>query len=85
MREYRALPRFLGALAHLYAELGRERDARAALNELLSISAANTWTRTGSSALSLLPHVCAYLEDRGAARRLTAGPSSPRPAEVCYP
>ena len=34
--EYPALPRFRSALAHLYAQLGREAEARAVLDELLS-------------------------------------------------
>ena len=36
VHEYPTLLRFRCALAHLYAELGRERDARAVLDDLLS-------------------------------------------------
>ena len=71
VREYPALVRFRCALTHLYAELGRERDARAALDELLSRDLAREhldaeWLLS----MSLLTDACAFLEDKPAAARL---------------
>jgi eukaryotic-like serine/threonine-protein kinase len=71
--EYPALPRFRAALAHLYAELGREAEARAVLDELLGHDLAKEhldaeWLFT----VSLLPHVCAFLGDERAAKRVYA-------------
>jgi tetratricopeptide (TPR) repeat protein len=73
VHEYPSLPRFRSALAHLYAELGREREARAALDVLLSRDLAHEhldseWLFT----ISLLASPCALLGDRDAADRLYA-------------
>ena len=71
VHEYPTLPRFRCALAHLYAELGRRRDARAVFDELLPAALAREhvdaeWLFT----VALLPDVCAYLEDGAAAAGL---------------
>jgi tetratricopeptide (TPR) repeat protein len=73
VHEYPSLPRFPCALAHLYGELGREREARASLDGLLSRDLAHEhvdaeWLFT----ISLLARPCALLGDREAADRLYA-------------
>jgi DNA-binding SARP family transcriptional activator len=73
VHEYPSLPRFPCALAHLYGELGREREARASLDGLLSRDLAHdhvdaNWLFT----ISLLAGPCALLGDREAADRLYA-------------
>ena len=70
-REYPALPRFTSALAHLYAELGREREARATFDELMARDLAHEhldaeWLFT----VNLLPDTCVFLADEEAAARL---------------
>ena len=71
VHEYPSLPRFPCALAHLYGELGRERDARAALSLIVSRDLAREyldaeWLFT----ISLLADPCARLGDREGAERL---------------
>jgi DNA-binding SARP family transcriptional activator len=71
VHEFPSLPRFPSALAHLYGELGRERDARATLDALLARDLAHEhrdaeWLFT----MSMLSAPCALLEDRDAAERL---------------
>ena len=71
VHEYPSLPRFPCALAHLYGELGRERDARAALGLMVSRDLAREyldaeWLFT----ISLLADPCARLGDREGAERL---------------
>jgi len=71
VHEYPSLPRFPCALAHLYGELGRERDARAALGLMVSRDLAREyldaeWLFT----ISLLADPCARLGDREGAQRL---------------
>ena len=73
VHEYPSLPRFPCALAHLYGELGRERDARAALSLIVSRDLAREyldaeWLFT----ISLLADPCARLGDREGAERLYA-------------
>jgi DNA-binding SARP family transcriptional activator len=69
--EYPALPRFRSALAHLYAELGREQDARAPFDEVMARDLAHEhldaeWLFT----VNLLSDTCAFLADEQAAARL---------------
>ena len=70
VHEYPALLRFACARAHLEAELGREREARAALDALLALDLEREhrdaeWL----FAMALLPDPCATLGDeRGAAK-----------------
>ncbi len=60
VHEYPALRRFQCALAHLYAELGRERNARAALDDLLSHDLANEYLDAEwLFAMNMLPDVAA--------------------------
>jgi tetratricopeptide (TPR) repeat protein len=71
VHEYPSLPRFPAALAHLYCELGREGDARATFDELLSRDLARhyrdaEWLFT----ISLLADPCARLDDLDAAAEL---------------
>ena len=71
VHEYPSLPRFPSALAHLYGELGRERDASAALGLMMSRDLAREyldaeWLFT----ISLLADPCARLGDREGAERL---------------
>ena len=71
VHEYPSLPRFPCALAHLYGELGRERDARAALRLMVSRDLAREyldaeWLFT----ISLLADPCARLGDLEGAERL---------------
>jgi eukaryotic-like serine/threonine-protein kinase len=71
VREYPTLLRFACALAHLEAELGHEREARAALDALLALDLAREhrdaeWL----FAVALLPDPCAALGDRRGAAQL---------------
>ncbi len=71
VHEYPALLRFSCALAHLYGELGRERDARPVFDALLSRDLAHEhedaeWLFS----MSLLPDPCAFLGDTDAAAKL---------------
>jgi tetratricopeptide (TPR) repeat protein len=71
VREYPALFRFRCAYAHLLADIGREREARAAFDEVLSRDLAREhldaeWL----FGMNLLPDVCARLRDERAAARL---------------
>jgi DNA-binding SARP family transcriptional activator/tetratricopeptide (TPR) repeat protein len=71
VHEYPALMRFACALGHLYAELGREREARAVLDELMARDLSREhvdaeWTFS----MCLLAAPCALLEDRGAVATL---------------
>jgi DNA-binding SARP family transcriptional activator/tetratricopeptide (TPR) repeat protein len=71
VHEYPALRRFQCALAHLYAELGRERDARSVLDDLLTRDLANEYLDAEwLFAMSMLPDVAAFLGDVDAAGRL---------------
>jgi len=73
VHQYPALLRFRGVLAHLYAELGREQDARAAFDDLLSRDLGREHLdEEWLFGMSLLPDVCAFLRDVGAAARLYA-------------
>jgi DNA-binding SARP family transcriptional activator len=70
-REYPALLRFRCALAHLYAELRRERDARAVFDSLLSRDLGQEHLDTEwLFSMSLLPDACAFLGDEDAAAKL---------------
>jgi DNA-binding SARP family transcriptional activator len=69
--EYPALLRFRCALAHLYAEIGRGRDARPTFDTLLARDLAHEhldaeWLFS----MALLVDPCAQLGDRGAAEKL---------------
>jgi tetratricopeptide (TPR) repeat protein len=71
--EYPALLRFACAQAHLEAEIGREADARAALDTLLAFDLEDEhrdaeWL----FAMALLPDACAALGDVGGAAKLYA-------------
>jgi tetratricopeptide (TPR) repeat protein len=82
VHQYPALRRFQCALAHLYAELGRERDARAVFDSLLARDLAHEhldaeWLFS----MSMLPDVCAFLDDVDAAARLY---ELLRPSELFY-
>jgi DNA-binding SARP family transcriptional activator len=71
VHEYPALLRFRCALAHLYGELGRERDARATFDSLLSRDLAREhldaeWLFS----MTLLADPCAFLGDQPAAAKL---------------
>jgi tetratricopeptide (TPR) repeat protein len=73
VHEYPPLLRFRCALAHTYAELGRKRDASAALDELMTHDLGNEhvdaeWLLS----MTLLADVCAIVEDHDAAARLHA-------------
>jgi eukaryotic-like serine/threonine-protein kinase len=69
--EYPAQVRFRCALAHLYAELGRDGDARAAFDSLLSWDLAREHLDTEwFFSLSLLADPCAFLGDEAAAAKL---------------
>jgi DNA-binding SARP family transcriptional activator len=71
VHQYPALLRFRGVLAHLYAGLGREQDARAAFDALLSRDLGKEHLdEEWLFGMSLLPDVCAFLGDAGAAARL---------------
>jgi tetratricopeptide (TPR) repeat protein len=71
VHEFPALLRFRSAMANLHAELGRPREARAALDGLLARDLGNEhldaeWLL----AMNLLPDVCGFLGDAEAAARL---------------
>jgi tetratricopeptide (TPR) repeat protein len=71
VREYPALLRFRCALVHLYAEIGREREARAELDGLLARDLAHEhldaeWLFS----IVLLADPCAQLGDRAGAEKL---------------
>ena len=71
VHEYPTLLRFRCALVHLYAELGREGDTRASLDELLAHDLAHEhldaeWTFS----ITLLADPCGFLGDRDAAARV---------------
>jgi tetratricopeptide (TPR) repeat protein len=69
--EYPALLRFHCALAHLHAELGRERDARAAFDSLLARDLGQEHLDTECLfSMSLLPDPCAFPGDEEAAATL---------------
>jgi len=71
VHEFPTLFRFRCALANVYAELGREHDAREALNDLLSLDLAEEHVDAEwLFAMSLLPDPCAYLGDREGAGKL---------------
>ncbi len=71
IHEYPSLARFRSALAHLYAELGRERDARATFDDLMSRDLAREYVDAEwLFMLALLADPCAWLGDREAAGRL---------------
>jgi DNA-binding SARP family transcriptional activator len=69
--EYPAQLAFSCMLAHLYAELDREPEAREALGALLALDLRHTYVdEEWLFAVSLLPDACAYLGDVDAAREL---------------
>ena len=73
VHEYPALLRFPCALAHLYGELGRERELRAVFDPLLARDLAHEhldaeWLFS----ICLLSDPCAFLRDREAAAKLYA-------------
>jgi tetratricopeptide (TPR) repeat protein len=69
--QYPALLRFRCALAHLYAELRREGDARAVVDSLLSRDLGQEHLDTEwFFSMSLLPDPCAFLGDEDAAAKL---------------
>ncbi|MGH2745118.1 MAG: tetratricopeptide repeat protein, partial [Gammaproteobacteria bacterium] len=73
VHEYPALLRFRCALAHLYGELGRERDARAAFDLLLSRDLAREHRDAEwFFSISMLVDPCVLLGDRRGAEKLYA-------------
>jgi DNA-binding SARP family transcriptional activator/tetratricopeptide (TPR) repeat protein len=73
VHEYPTLLRFRCALAHLYAEIGDERGARGALDELLSRDLEHEYVDAEwLFAISLLPDVARFLVDESAAEALYA-------------
>jgi tetratricopeptide (TPR) repeat protein len=70
VREYPTLPRFMCALAYLYAELGSERQARELLGALLSTDLERDHVdEDWLLGVAMLPDVCALVaDDAGAAR-----------------
>lgn len=72
VREFPALLRFRCALAHLYGELGRERDARVAIDALLSrdVDEEEQVDAEWLFSMALLPDTCAFLADENAAATL---------------
>jgi tetratricopeptide (TPR) repeat protein len=71
VHEYPALLRFRSALAHLYVELGREREARAALDDVMSVDLGREYLDAEwLFSVSMLPDVCAALGDEEAAATL---------------
>ena len=71
VHEYPALLRFRCALAHLYAELGLERETRTALDDLLARDLANEHVDAEwLFGMMLLPDPCASLADRHGAAKL---------------
>jgi DNA-binding SARP family transcriptional activator/tetratricopeptide (TPR) repeat protein len=73
VHEFPALLRFQCALAHVHAQLGREQDAHAIFGDLLCHDLGAEYVDAEwLFSMSLLPDVCAYLNDQGAADRLYA-------------
>jgi tetratricopeptide (TPR) repeat protein len=71
VHEYPPLMRFRCALAHLYSQLGRERDARATFDDLLSRDLAREHVDAEwLFSIVLLADPCAFLGDEGAAATL---------------
>jgi DNA-binding SARP family transcriptional activator/tetratricopeptide (TPR) repeat protein len=71
VHEYPALLRFRCALAHLYAELGRERETLAALDHLLSVDLGREYLDAEwLFSMSLLPDPCALVGDEAGAGEL---------------
>jgi DNA-binding SARP family transcriptional activator len=71
VHEYPDQQAFRCMLAHVYAEAGREREARAALAALLERDLSRTHVdEEWLLGLSVLADVCAYLRDAGSAARL---------------
>jgi DNA-binding SARP family transcriptional activator len=71
VHEFPTLLRFRCALAHVYAELGREREARGVLDDLLSLDLANEHVDAEwLFSMSLLPDPCAWLKDEEGAAKL---------------
>ncbi|HLM50437.1 MAG TPA: hypothetical protein VK279_07810, partial [Solirubrobacteraceae bacterium] len=71
VHQYPALQAFPCALAHLYAETGREREAQTALDDLLARDLAQLHVdEEWLFGVSLLPDVCAFLADAPAAGRV---------------
>ena len=73
VREYPPLLRFRCALAHTYGELGRKRDASAALDELMTRDLGNEYLDAEwLLSITLLADPCALVDDHDAAARLYA-------------
>jgi hypothetical protein len=73
VHEYPALIRFRCALAHLYGELGRRREARTVFGNLVSRDLSEEYVDAEwLFNMSLLPDVCAVLGDKEAAAELYA-------------
>ncbi len=71
VHEYPALLRFRCALAHLYAELGHKREARAAFDDVLSHDLGREYLDAEwLFSMSLLPDPCAFLGDSDGASTL---------------
>jgi DNA-binding SARP family transcriptional activator len=71
VREYPPLLRFRCALAHTYGELGRKRDASAALDELMTQDLGNEYLDAEwLLSITLLADACALVDDQDAAARL---------------
>jgi tetratricopeptide (TPR) repeat protein len=73
VREYPPLLRFRCALAHVYGELGRKRDASAALDELMTDDLGNEYVDAEwLLSITLLADPCALVGDKDAATKLYA-------------
>jgi tetratricopeptide (TPR) repeat protein len=73
MHEYPALLRFRCALAHLYAELGREAEARAMLAPLLASNLAHEHVDAEwAFSMTVLAEPCALVADQSAMAKLYA-------------
>ena len=70
VHEYPTLLRVRSALAHLHAELGRERETRHALDELLGRDLTEPFDEEWLVGIGLLVDPCAYLRDEAAAATL---------------
>ena len=71
VHEYPSLRRFACALVHLYGELGREREVRASLDELLARDLAREYVDAEwVFSISLLADPCARFGDANAAERI---------------
>ncbi len=71
VREYPALLRFECALAHLYGELGRDREAGAALRDILEHDLGREYRDAEwLFSMALLSDVCAFLGDQDSSTRL---------------